>query len=75
MSILQHVANDTNAHDFWHKLFALYERKMVLNKTSLMRKIVRLKYTDGDSIVGHIITFMGLVNHLASIQFPLDDAM
>ena len=62
MSILQHVANDTNAHDLWRKLSGLYERKNALNKASLMRKLVRLKYTDGDSIVVHIGTFMGLVN-------------
>ena len=75
ISILQHVASDTNAHELWNKLSAMYERKNVLNKTSLMRKIVRLKYTYGDSIVVHISTFMGLVNQLASTKFPLDDAM
>ena len=60
--ILQHVPNDTNAHDLWHKLSTLYERKNALNKASLMRKIVRLKYTNGDNIVVHINIFMGLVN-------------
>ena len=62
ISILQHVASDTNDFELWHKLSVLYERKNALNKTSLMRKIVRLKYIDGDSIVVHISTFMGLVN-------------
>ena len=75
LNILQHVASDTNAYELWHKLSVLYERKNALNKTSLMRKIVRLKYTDGESIVVHIRTFMGLVNQLASTKFPLDDAM
>ena len=36
---------------------------------------MRLKYIDGDSIVVHISTFMGLVNQLASTKFPLDDGM
>ena len=36
---------------------------------------MRLKYIDGDSIVVHINTFMGLVNPLASSKFPLDDTM
>ena len=36
---------------------------------------MRLKYIDGDSIVVHISTFMGLVNQLASEKFPLDDVM
>ena len=73
--ILQHVVGDTNAHEMWHKLSALYERKNALDKTSLMRKIVRLKYRDRESIMVHINTFMGLVNQLATTKFPLDDAM
>ena len=36
---------------------------------------MRPKYTDGDTIVGHISTFMVLVNQLASAKFPLDDVM
>ena len=75
VSVLQHVANDTNAHEMWQKLSGLYERKNALNKTSLMRKIVRLKYRDGESIVKHINTFMGYVNQLVATKFPLDDAM
>jgi hypothetical protein len=47
VSVLQHVANDTNAHEMWQKLSGLYERKNALNRTSLMRKIVNLKYRDG----------------------------
>ena len=54
----------------------LYERKNALNKTSLMRKIVRLKYRDGESIVEHILsTFMGYVTQLEATKFPHDDAM
>ena len=75
ISILQHVASDTNAYEFWHKLYVLYEKKNALNKTSLMRKIVRLKNIDSESIVVHIKAFMALVNQLASAKFPLDDAM
>ena len=67
MSIFQHVANDTNAYELEHKLAGLYERKNALNKASLMRKLVMLKYIDGDSIVVHTNIFdMGLVNQLAS---------
>ena len=75
VSVLHHVANDTNAYDIWHKLSGLCERKNALNKTSLMRKIVRLKYRDGESIVVHINTFMGLVNQLVAAKFSLDYAM
>jgi transposase InsO family protein len=75
ISVLQHVASDTNAFELWHKLSALYESKNALNTTFLVRKIVNLKYVDGESIVEHISTFMGLVNQLASAKFPLEDAM
>ena len=53
----------------------LYKRKSALNKASLMRKIMGLKCRDGESIVVHINTFMGLVNQLAAAKFPLDDAL
>ena len=63
VSVLQHVANDTNAYELWHKLVDMYERKNALNKASWMRKLVKLKYLDGESIVVHTNTFMGLVHH------------
>ena len=50
MSVLQDVAHDTNAYEMWHKLAGLYERKNALNKASLMRMIVRLKYRDSDTL-------------------------
>ena len=75
VSVLQHAANDTNAHEMWQKLSGLYECKNALNGTSLMRKIVRLKYIEGESLVEHINTFMGYMNQLAATKFPLDDVM
>ena len=44
-----------------------------LNKASLMRKLMTLKYADGESILMHTSTFMGLANQLASTKMPLDD--
>ena len=41
----------------------------------MIRKIVMVKYKDGESIIKHINTFMGYVNQLAATKFPLDDAM
>ena len=49
--VLQHVANNTNAYEMGQKLSGMYGRKNVLHKTSLLRKIVKLKYRDGVSIV------------------------
>ena len=41
----------------------------------MIRKIVMVKYKDGESIVKHINTYMRYVNLLAATKFPLDDAM
>ena len=60
------MANDTNAYEMWHKLSWLYERKNALNKASMMKNIIRLKYNDGESIIVHINTFMGFVNQLVA---------
>ena len=38
----------------------------------MIRKIVMVKYKDGESIIKHINTFMGYVNQLAATKFPLD---
>ena len=65
VSVLQHVANDTKANEMWHKLSRLYKRKNALNQ----------KYRDGECIVVHINTFMGLMNQLAAAKFPLDDVV
>ena len=75
VSVLQHVVNDRNAHKMWQKLSGLYETKNALNRMSLLRKIVKLKFRDGESIVEHISTFMGYVNQLVAARLPLDDAM
>ena len=75
VSVLQHVVNDINAYEMWQKLSGLYERMNALNKTTLMRKIVRLKYKDDESIVVYINTFMGLVNQLVVAKSPMDDVM
>ena len=75
MSILQHVANDTNAHDLWYKLATMYERKNSLIKASLMRKLVRLMYTNGDCISVQFSALMGIVNQLASTKISLDNEL
>ena len=71
ISILQHVTSDTNAYELWYKLSVLYERKNALNKTSLMRKIVKLKYIDCESIVVHISTFMGPSKSVSINEVPI----
>ena len=64
-----------NVYEFWHKLAGMYERKNSLDKASLMRKLVTLKYSNGESIAVHNSTFMGLVNQLSSAKMSLDDEL
>lgn len=33
----------------------MYERKNALNKASLMRRLVKLEYIDGKSVIKHLI--------------------
>ena len=69
------MVNVTNAYEMCQNLSGLYERKNVINETSLMRKIVRLKYRERESTVEHVSTFMWYVNRIAATKFPLEDTM
>ena len=62
LSVLQHIANETNAYALWKKLADMYERKNAMSKASLMRKLVKLEYKDGGSMVVHLNDFQGLIN-------------
>ena len=69
------MPNDTNAYEMCQNLSGLYEWKNAINETSLMRKIVRLKYRDGESIVEHVSTFMGYVIQIVATKLFLKDAI
>ena len=51
----------------------MFENKNTVNKVSIFRKIVRLRYHDGSSMVEHINTFQGLMNETTSLEVPLAD--
>ena len=75
VSVLQHISNDTNAYELWMKLEAMYERKNALSKASLMRKLVKLEFHDGNSMVVHLNDFQGLINQLSAVKMSLDDEL
>ncbi|VFQ89135.1 unnamed protein product [Cuscuta campestris] len=75
LSVLQHVANETNAFEMWKKLESMYERNNAMGKASLIRKLVKLQYKDGDSIVVHMNEFQGVVNQLAGMKMKLEDEL
>ena len=51
----------------------MFETKNVLKRVSVFRKIVRLRYQDGSSMVEHINAFQGLTNNTTYLEVPLDD--
>ncbi|CAO2841500.1 unnamed protein product [Amaranthus hypochondriacus] len=75
VSVLQHISNDTNAYELWMKLEAMYERKNALSKASLMRKLVKLEFHDGNSMVVHLNDFQGLINKLSAVKMSLNDEL
>lgn len=56
-SIFYHVSEETNAQALWDKLKNLYERKTPQNKTSLIKRLVYMRYKDGSSITEHMSMF------------------
>lgn len=53
----------------------MYERKNALNKASLMRRLVKLEYSDGQSVIEHLSVFQGLVNQLSAMKLVLEDEL
>ena len=55
------------------KIGIMFENKNVVNRVSVFRKIVRLRYEDGSSTAEHINAFQRLTNQTTSLEVPLDD--
>ncbi|VFQ87425.1 unnamed protein product [Cuscuta campestris] len=53
----------------------MYERNIAMGKASLIRKLVKLQYKDGDSIVVHMNEFQGVINQLAGMKMKLEDEL
>ena len=47
--------------------------KTLGNKTTLIRRLVNLKYKDGNNMVEHISSFQGIVNKLVVMKMNIDD--
>ena len=60
-SVFHHVAKEVDAYSLWQKLESLYERKTAQNKAFMIRRLVNLKYKDGNSVVEHLNNFSGIV--------------
>ena len=49
----------------------MFETNISLNRVSVVRKIARLRYQDGSSMVEHLNAFQGLINQIVSLEIPL----
>jgi hypothetical protein len=56
-SVFHHAAKEVDAYSLWLKLKSLYERKTTQRKAFMMRRLVNLKYKDGQSITEHLSNF------------------
>ena len=51
----------------------MLQNKNAVNRVSIFRKIVRLRYQDGSSMAEHMNAFQGLINQTTSLEVPLAD--
>jgi hypothetical protein len=72
-SVFHHVAKEANAYLLLLKLESLYERQTAQNKAFMIRRLVNLKYKDGQSVTEHLSNFQGLLNELSTMKLVLDD--
>jgi len=53
----------------------MIQKKIPRNKASIVNRLLKLNYTDGQSIMEHLNSFKGLVNQLTKIDIKIDDEL
>ena len=71
MSLYKNFDEETDTNILWKKIGFMFENNNVVNRVCIFRKIVRLRYQDGSSMVEHLNAFHGLINQMASLEVPL----
>ena len=74
-TLYEHIYDETKANVVWKKLENLFIRKTSGNKTTLIKRLVNLKYKDENNMVEHISSFKGIVNKLVVMIMNIDDEM
>ena len=69
----EHTSDETKADVVWKKFENIFSRKTSGNKTTLIRRLVNLKYKDGNNMVENISYFQGIVNKLVAMKMNIDD--
>ena len=73
MSLYNNFDEETDVDVLWKKVDVMFEKKNVVNRVSVLQKIMRLRYQDDSSIVEHLNAFQGLINQYTSLEVPLAD--
>ncbi|KAK8694888.1 hypothetical protein V6N13_072432 [Hibiscus sabdariffa] len=74
ISLFEHVSTYTNAYELWSKLESMIH-KTPPHKAHLLRRLVKLEYNDGQSMIEHLNNFKGVVNQLSKIEMKIDDEL
>ncbi|BAT86052.1 hypothetical protein VIGAN_04366600, partial [Vigna angularis var. angularis] len=74
-SLFEHVSTYTNAYELWTKLESMIQKKTPRNKAHLVRRLVKLEYTDDQNMIEHLNTFKGIVNQLMKADMKIDDEL
>ena len=56
-TLYEHIYDETKADVVWKKLENNFAMKTLGNKIALIRRLVNLKYKDGNNMVEHISSF------------------
>ena len=73
MSLYNNFNQEKKAHELWEKIGIMFENKNVVNRVSIFRKLVRLRYQDNSSMAGHMNVVKGLINQRTSLEIHLPD--
>ena len=71
MSVYNNFDDETKADVLWKKIESMFETKNTLNRVSIIRNIIRLRYHDGSSMVEHVNVFQDVINQTVSLDIPL----
>ena len=75
LTLHRHIYDETKADVVWKKLENIFSRKTSGNKTTLIRRLVNLKYKDENNMVEHISSFQDTVNKLVAMKMNINDEM
>ena len=71
MSLYNNFGDETKSNELQRKIGSMFQNKNALNRDFVFRKLVRLRYQDGSSMLEHLNTFQGLISQIVSLDMYL----